>query len=476
MAQDNLPIAQANTMAIRSLHDFQFKPSIMDKLYRTYGQGFMIVDMMRKAAGRSTVVSNETMTAEEELYPHRTITLAQNSSGGATPGAYGEIVLDADDLDSNDNYYPREGFTVITGDVVNGFVVSRITSITVSGGGSTVTLRIDPFDSTKTIGTIAQGTEIAIGASAFAAETGQPDATSVGTVEREFYAQIMKETIKFGGMELAKQKWVYYEGIGWFNHELARAEFLLDMQEEMALIMGQPNTNSLVQASSISGENNTIYANKGIYTWIDELGGEVNYVGASGFAITDFDTAAEYLESQGITNDIVLVGCGGSLLRRIENSAVSYVQGSGDLNEDFTMVDNAIFNGQPNMTLNIGFKAIKKSNILFLLTKLPIFSNPYLLGISGYMLEDAGIMVPLTKVKDRKTGFIVPNLSARYVGLGNYSRKRVVATLGGMDGFAKQHFGYPVVSEVDGNNTYWLSHGMFPFLEANKALLIKRSS
>lgn len=476
MATEYLPIAKANTMAIRSLHDFQFKPTVMDKLYRTYGKGFMIIDMFRKAAGRSAMVSNETMTAEEELYPHRTITLHENSGGGATAGAYGTIVLDADDLDASDNYYPRVGFTVITGDVVNGFVVSRITSITVTGGGSTVTLRIDPFDTTKTIGTIVTGTEIAIGASAFAAETGQPVATSVGTVEREFYAQIMKETIKFGGMELAKQKWVYYEGIGWFNHELSRAEFLLDMQEEMALIMGQPNTNSLVQTSEISAASNAIYANKGLYTWIDELGGEVNYVGATGFAVTDLDTCVEYLESQGITNDIVLFGCGGKLMRSIENKAVSYIQGSGDLNEDFTMVDNAVFGGQPNMTLNIGFKAIKKGNILFLITKLPIFSNPYLLGITGYKLEDAGMMFPLTKVKDHKTGFVVPNLSAKHIGLGNYSRKRIVGTVAGMDGFAQQHFGYPLVSAVDGNSTYWLSHVMYPFLEANKALLVKRSS
>ena len=222
-----------------------------------------------------------------------------------------------------------------------------------------------------------------------------------------------------------------------------------------------------------------IYKIKGVWTWLNELGGEINYDFTTGFQVSDLDTAVEYLESQGITNDIVVMCTGGGLNRSIENSGVSFVQGtSGGLNVNFTDIEGMGYttSGDPAMTLNIGFKAIKKSGVLFLLYTLPDLTNPWMMGVDTTKLTDAGMMIPITTVKDAKSGLTIPNLSARYVGIGGYSRKRVVGTLAGMDGFAQQRFGYPLISQVDGFNTYWLSHVMFPFMEANKGLIVRRSS
>lgn len=478
MAQDNFPIASATTASIRSIHDFQFKPSVMQGIFKTYGDGFNMVNFLRNAAGRSVMVSNETLTAEEQAYTHRTIKI-----GVVTPIDNNSVsfTLDADDFDSLGNYYPRVGFTVLFGDTITGFTKARIQ--TIAGAAPNTVITCTRFNTNSptmaaqiAAGNIAAGVEVAIGDSAFAVETGQPAATSVGTFEREFYAQIMKETIKFGGMELAKQKWVQVEGVGMYNLELARAEFLLDLQEAMALWMGQANNNSVVQASSIDGKNNPVYTNIGLWDWIDQLGGEVP-IGATGLDTDDLDQVAAYLESVGVTNDIVMVIGGGSFMRKAENNFIDKVQGtSGGLTDSFTYVDDTIFSGAPNMTLNFGFKCVKKGGILFCFVKDPILSNPYLLGASNYKLEDSAICIPMTMVKDFKSGVTIPNLYAGYVGLGGYSRKRVVGMVGGMDGFMKQTFSTPIISEVDGNSTYWLSHVMFPFLEAYKGVIIKRTS
>ena len=178
----------------------------------------------------------------------------------------------------------------------------------------------------------------------------------------------------------------------------------------------------------------------------------------------------------------MLVVHGGGYIRRVENSCVDYISNpggevtqGGGLTTDF--IDKvSTSRGEPGLSLNIGFKTIKKGGILFVFHKLPILSNPYLFGISDYMLSDAAMLLPITWVKDKKSGLTIPNLSARYVGLGGYSRKRIVGTIGGMDGFAKQMFGNPIINEIDGNNTYWLSHVMFPFMEANKGMLHKRTA
>jgi hypothetical protein len=132
--------------------------------------------------------------------------------------------------------------------------------------------------------------------------------------------------------------------------------------------------------------------------------------------------------------------------------------------------------GVGGMMLNVGFDTIKKRGITFVPYKLPIFSNPYLFGITDSKLNDAGMMIPIAMVKDMKNGMMIPNLYQGYMGLGGYSRERVVGTIGGMDGFAKQMFNYPIISTIDGNSTYWLSNVTFPFTEAFKGILVKRSS
>lgn len=482
-AVDNQPIANVTTASIRSLHAFHFKKSVMQELYQTYGDGFNALDILR-SLGRWAVVSNETMTAEEEGYSHRTITVgASNVSVGGSPGATGSFELDADDLDSGDRYYPREGFSVYFGDAANGFIDTRITNI--SAAGSTITLTVQPYDVSKTLSAtyLYAGVEVAIGDSAFAVETGQPLGTSKGYWEREFFAQIFKETLGFGGMELAKQKWVEVAGIGFYSKEMARVEFNLDRQEEISLIMGQKNTNSITQTSLIDGQSNTVYKNKGVYTWIDELGGEVTYTDAGGVAMSLLDEIAAYLESQGVINSVVLILLGGSLSRRIENMGVEFManpvggalQGGG-LPGEFINKFKADGPTKPSMDIDVGFRGIKKGGLYFVCHTLPAFTNPFTFGIDGYMLNDSAMVIPLGKVKDRKSGLTVPNLMAKYVGLGGYSRKRVLGTLGGMDGFARQQLGFPIVTAVDGFYTYFLSHVMFPFMEANKSLLWKRLS
>jgi len=477
MAVNNEVIANATTAGIRSIHDFQFKPSVMEGIYKTYGQGFSMVDFLRKAAGRSIMVSNESLTAEEQAYTHRTIKIGTVTAISADETSF---TLDADDLDTLGNYYPRVGFNVVFGDTITGFTEARITTISSASPPLVTFKRYNTSAPTMTAqisaGNIATGVEVVIGSSAYAVETGQPAATSVGSFEREFFAQIMKETIKFGGMELAKQKWVQVEGVGLYNLELTRAEFLLDLQEAMALWMGQANNNSITQASSIDGKSNTVYKIKGVWNWIDELGGEIG-IGATGMDTDDLDTAAAYFESVGITNDIVVVIGGGEFIRKAENNFIDKVQGtSGGLTDAFTYVDGAVFGGAPNITLNLGFKCVKKGGILFCFVKDPIFANPNLLGLPSMKMNDSAVMIPMTMVKDFKSGMTVPNLYSGYVGLGGYSRKRVVGMIGGMDGFMKQTMNMPIISEIDGNSTYWLSHTMFPFLEAYKGLIVKRTS
>jgi hypothetical protein len=484
MATDNLIISQANTIWTRSVHDYPWKESrIVDKLYKMFGDGFNTLDILR-SLNRWDMVSNESMKANEEGYDHRTITIGASVTVDSDNQV--RFDLDADDVDTLGNYYPRVGFTITFGDTNRGFTQGRITAI--AAGGANVILTVNRYDNSgaaptftnlNTWNLLITGTEVAICDSAFGVETGQPNATSMGVFEREFKAQIFKETIIFGGMELAKQKWITdMQGNAMFNAEMIRAEFGLDRQIECALIFGQSNEAALTQTSSVSGTAtaNTIGKIKGVYTWIDELGGELNYTLAGGMDITDWDEVAAYMESQGVPEGIILVLGGGAFISQIEQCGLDLVKGtSGGLNVTFTDSEvQSMLAVEPNIRLNIGFQAFKKRGYLFLFRKLPILTNPYLFGIAGYMLNDSAIMFPISTVKDAKSGVTVPNLRACYVGIDGYSRKRVVGHMGGMDGYLQQRFGMPTTTSIDANYNYWLAHLMFPFMEANKGMLFKR--
>lgn len=463
-------IARASTEDIGSMHDFQFKPEVFRHLYQKFGNRFTLVDELRNAAGRETMISNETLKTQMEDYYHTTVKLASASSGGATAGAEGTFVLHADSLDDDNNYYIREKFSVFTGSVANGIVENRVTDITVTGGGATVTVTIKPYDQTLTIGTIASGTELAIGPSAFAGETGQPGATSSGLFEHEHYAQIFKETKAFGGPEFAKEKWVHVEGVGWYNQELARGEFLLDLQQEAALLMGQKNTNSITQVSQMDGKNLSVKKSIGIWTWIEELGGDMTWNSTDGFDLDDFATITDYQISQGLSTEIVQINGGITAIRAIEEGLTDFIT-AGQATDFTKMLGSSLFKGRTERMLDYGFTTFRKDGITFILKDLDLFNNPTLFGLSGYNLKGSAFIIPMSNLKDAKSGLTIPNLQARYVGMGAYSRKRVIRVRDGMSGWSNAS-----VNDVDGVNANWLAHIMYVLEEANKCMLLKQTA
>lgn len=464
-------IAHANTEYVRSLYDFQFKPEVVQKLYQLYGQGFMLMDELRNAAGREIVVSAEEASTQIEDYFINTITTTGASTGGGTAGAVGYIVLSAASNPAPGyNYYAREHFSVFVGDVENGLIECRMGLPVVTAGGATVTIPITPYDVTKTIGVIATGTELMVGPSAFANETAQPLGTSSGLYEHTFEAQIFKDTKAFGGSEIAMQRWVYVDGIGWYNQELARGEYLLDAQIEAAYLMGQPNTNGIVQTSLVDGKSLKVRKIKGIWPTIDELGGDQTWNSTAGYTTDKFAAITDYLLTQGVTTDIVQLLLGRDLFREMEEGMVTWTKDNTIGATDYTRkLADALFGGRTERVLDYGFNMFKKDGVLFVMKDLAAFNNPKQFGVAGYNLKGSGIVIPMGSVKDKKSGITIPNLQARYVGLGSFSRKRVIRILDGMSGFKNV-----AVNDIDANYAYWLAHLMLIFEEANKCMLIKQ--
>ena len=478
MAVDNLVVAAAHSASIATLRSFQDMPEVDEKLHKDYGEGLLMVDFLHKS-GRSRPMASDTISGEEEYFTHRTMKLGA-ISGGTTAGT-AVVKIDADAFDNLGNYYPRVGFTVTVGNTIVGFTECRIDSIDTTAAPNTLfTLKrynasAVGLDAHEYAGTLANGIELPLGAPAFGVGTGQPAPTTVGTVQRIFYPQIIKESIAWEGRQLVTQKWVAVNGGKLLmNKEMLRGEFLMDAWEEMLALMGQTNTANLTQTSLVSNTANVIGKTKGLYTWAEELGGDI-IIGSTGMSIDDLDTVEAYLQSLGVQDSVVALYGGNSAIRKLMKNTISKIQGtSGGLagSPFVSEISDKLFGGNA-ISANFNVQVIKCSSITFILIPTPIFSNPKFMGVSTTLLDDALVVLPLNQsvVSIDRQKMTVNNFERRYRAMDGMSRDRIVNTLHGMDGS-----GGPCVSSIDGSNTYWLSDICYTLFEAKKTMIVKRGS
>lgn len=483
MATNNLVTGGANTDAIMSLRDFQKRPDITDELFKLYGKGYELINFFHNSPGRVEVMSSVSCSGEEENFTLRTFKLGATITKISTTNY--TVTLDAAELDTLNNFYPRVGFSLHIGSTITGFTEARIDSIDVTTPSAPV-FNIKSYDTNAptldaqvSAGNLVTGIELPIGASAYAVGTHGTTPTNVGSVQRTFYAQIMKEALGFDGMAMAQMKWMSFnQGTRFFNKEITRGEFMLEAQQEVGCVMGQKNTANITQTSVMSGAQGLIGKTQGIYDWISALGGSI-LIGSAGMGVDDLDSIEAYMVSKGLQDTVVALYGGYDALSLLMNNVNAKLQGtSGGLTSDAYVknITDKLYGGDTKF-VNFNLQYIKRSHITFVLIPSPLFSNPALLGTPRSLLKYAMMAFPLnySTVTINREKATIPNLRKRYVGLGAYSRERIVGMLGGMDGYMHQTMKTPIITDVDGSNVHWLSHTAYEFYEAYKSVLITRA-
>jgi len=149
MATNNARISEAYTLSsIASLHSFAFPDQVKNKLYNRYGKGFTLVQMFRNM-GREFEMKNDYISAHELGSVHRTIAAGADSTGGAGAGSTIDLTLHGDDIDGNNAFYPRIGFTVYHLHTDNLMYGLQITAIS---GAHPPILTLKPFNSELIVG------------------------------------------------------------------------------------------------------------------------------------------------------------------------------------------------------------------------------------------------------------------------------------------------------------------------------------
>lgn len=431
----------------------QIFPEHVAELWLSYAPGLTMLDILTYGyENRSELVSAESWTAHVENFPIKTMTVGGNVSAAGGAGQTASFSLAVTDLTgSNYHYYPRTDQVCYVGSGAN---IKQCHIRSISQATSTVTVTIQPSDTNYTItaADIAIGVVIPLGGVVKSPETAGTTPTKVGYDTYTFYAQVQKEAQGFGGMELARKHWYNIDGKYFYDRDVMRKEFELRAGMAVSLYLGEQVTNTNVtNVSAVDSSNIQVNSNIGLWSWADIKGYDVTYNGTTGFTPTDLDAEGEYYRSVGVTSNQILKNCGNGYYVSVENGCKDYITGaSGALNDLFTPAA-----GGGDKDLTIGFKSIKKNGFTYILHEDHVFNNPYLL--KSLMFNNC-ISVPMTTVRDAKTGGYFPNLSIKYVGNSTYNRKMVVGHLGGTDGFMSQNFGLPILNSNDANASHWLTH------------------
>ena len=457
---------------------FRNKPQVLPGLRKAFGQAILTFDLVSTYKGSEVFVAAPTFTANEELPPFRTMTIGTTVTGGATTGAKISFDLDVtSDVSATPNfwYYPRKGqsFWVGASAQLVEMVIDKVTALNNVNGATvdayakdSVTVSAATSGAWHPVDYIRAGLTFALSpATSHGEGTAQTTPTTQMYQAFTYYMQVLKDAKGYENAEFAREKYDEYEGIGLYNHDIAAMDTNLDASMELAMLFGNKTTNTLlVDESLATGLGVTIPGTQGMWDWIGERGYDLTFTNATDLTIDHFYLMSEFGESVGLgAADWVLDG-GGTLMRRVEKSAISYItNATGSLSQMFT--PDA---GGGLKDLSVGFRSvsINSGGTKIFLKPNWLMNNPLLAPPN---MKDAAFLYPLGDTRDGKTGEKVPNMQLVYRGLGAFKeRKRMIAPFIGMGG-PKGMIGGPVVLEGDITKLNALTDFGFVFRDAWKS-------
>lgn len=468
---NTLPTSGIASEQIMSLYDV-FEPQHMKELSTRFGNQFMNAQQFLRSLGREEAVEADEWTVHEENRYHASITVGVEVDDILTTDDTVDVTLAAADHDVNGNSYPRVGDIVtIPGSLVQTIITAKDTT---DPAAHVVTLtRLRASD---TIGTEAGTTglkipadiQLPITSGAFGAGTGQPEGTNVGTTPQTFQAQIFKETVELEGTQFVNSRWyeVLDDGrpIGWYTPGTQRADYLLGLKVDGALMLGQRNDDdpiAKVASDAVNGANNTIKTTTGLIPWAKKEGKTMDI--SAGLDITDLNDVTIYLRQQGLDTNLVMWMLGLRQKQAVDLVAKEFLVNNGT---DYTRVIKSMWgNKADTMSMSLDFEVINLSGTIFIQKIMENWSNPTTFGMESMQFDKNGIMFPLGQFMDPISHKKVKNVAIRYRAKGAYSRKYEAWDVKGAGGGR-------YVTDVDKAAFYLRTHLGFQVTKANQLVYL----
>ena len=386
-----------------------------DLLIETYGDQGITGFLQMVGAVRSAGTADQIQYWEEGRL-HKKLT---TGSGGLNAYA-------TDDPDSA---------VLDVGSFSSGSEPCRLNDVLLSPGGQrlvvvgfgTNTVLVVSLDGGDVTDEIATGDEYIIIGNIYAQGTNQPSTfydTEVRKRTNDFF--ITKETFQVNGSQATNIGWIN-TGNGdyrWYvKGEMdARKRFL--NQREMMMMLSQrvATTNTNIDLSGANGATSglgNITGSEGYFSAIEDRGivstGTFN-AATTGSALDQFDEVLLLLDAQGSANEYAMyVDLATSLdIDDMLAGGIATATTAG-LAGQF-----GAFNNDVDMAVQLGFKSFTRGGYTFHKHDWRLLNDPTLLGASGHNF--AGVMCPMSKVADAKTGKKSYALEMNFKEANGYSR------------------------------------------------------
>lgn len=404
-------------------------PDSRAELVKTFGdQG--ITGLLQMTGAVTSQGTADEVTYWEEARLHQK--LEGKVKAALTGGNSTSIVIDTNeyttfagfDEATDKQTVARVGDIVLVNNDERGYVVSVGAAATAADGNDVTISAITGVFSNIGINAVVS---YPIVGNMYAQGTDQPDRfLQSNVVKRTNPYAIVKEVYKVSGSQATNIGYIDVGGgdYRWYlkSEQDTRQRFL--DKREMTMILGQKATVAAVSTTAkISGT-------EGYFAAIEDRGMVTDgIIGA---------TATDYLDLDGVITEMDKNGC--------PSEYAMYCNTAQSLKFD-TMLANGgaaagtggvagnygAFNNDRDMALNLGFQSATRGGYTFHKHSWKLLNDPTLLDGAGF----AGVMTPLAKVTDAKSGAKVAALELNYKSANGYSRElEHWVTGGGVLGFA----------------------------------------
>lgn len=417
------------------------KPLLYEAIVRQHSTQYRdTIGMDFRKAGVEYPMDSDTGTIFLEGWTHENFVVAAGGVGASVPGGTQVIPIDATSMNSGRTYV-KVGHVIVYPTATNQTAVVESIDLAVP----TVTVRADAGD---TLPLLAGGETIAIVSSAWGEGTTQPEPSKKEYEQIHYWTQILKDEVGITGSQLTNKAWVdiseYGTAYKFFNVAIADMDHRMDILEENAYLLGSGGTATPTAGSAIG---TSVRQMKGLITWGKERGANVD-VDPATVDITDLRAIRTYYQAQGDQSNDIYGWVGANLGNGLSDELWSQVQSAG---ADPIVSALTLRMGQNNIdtsdatarAITMNYRQFNDFEGSFVFKKITAFSDPKVLGSTGYTYNNKSLWFPWCNIKDGNSGVVYPNVSVRYKSMDGYSRRRELVELtGATNGMHTTQFDY----------------------------------
>jgi len=395
------------------------KPDNRDLLVKTYGNQGITGFLQMVGAVKANGVADEVQYWEEtRLHQLQVATLSASAAVGdktlvltmasAAASATGATKAAA-------QKYLRVNDVILVGGV-DRFIITAVSAGEYSQGATASATAVALTDAGLSASAAAVAANYPIVGNMFAQGTDQNTGyLESNVVKRTNPYQILKEVYKVTGSQATNIGWINL-GNGdyrWFiKSENDTRQRFLDKREMMMLLGEEVSNTGLTSLGSISGS-------EGYFSAIQDRGIVVNSGATSTPAIAtldELDSIITALDKQGAMPEYAMY------VNRLQDLAIDDLIANGtstaaNITAGVTTQFGQFANADDMVKL--GFSSFMRGSYTFHKHSWKLLNDPTLLGASNFQ----GVMIPLTKVADPRTGEKSPALELNYKATNGYSRE-----------------------------------------------------